>query len=140
MDNKIQKLNSEDTLPNCSLQIKRGPEESRLSYTPLPGEMIYATDTKKVFIGDGKTSGGNLIGPMNIFEWNFKTVIDQVNYTVSTDQPSLCDPLGGIYLLFLGSSRIQSSDYTIDVANNSLSLSLSPTENNVDITLIYIGK
>jgi len=41
------------------LQIKQGKEADRTGYTPLSGELIYTTDNKKLFIGDGSTPGGN---------------------------------------------------------------------------------
>lgn len=45
-----------------SLKIRRGLEADRLSITPDGGEFIYTTDTLKVYIGDGVTAGGNLVG------------------------------------------------------------------------------
>ena len=43
---------------------KRGPELLRKKFVPELGQFIYAWDTRKVFIGDGVTSGGLLIGIM----------------------------------------------------------------------------
>jgi len=40
------------------LRIRRGVEADRTGFTPLEGEPIYVTDTKKVYIGDGSTAGG----------------------------------------------------------------------------------
>lgn len=47
------------------IRTRRGPEIGRSSVTPLDGELIYANDTKKLYIGDGVTAGGNLIGPFS---------------------------------------------------------------------------
>ena len=44
-----------------TLRIRRGSEVDRLSYTPLEGELIYTTDSKKVYVGDSSTVGGNII-------------------------------------------------------------------------------
>ena len=41
-----------------ALQIRRGTEAERLTTTPLQGELLYTTDTKQLFIGDGSTVGG----------------------------------------------------------------------------------
>lgn len=41
-----------------ALQIRRGTNAERQLITPLVGELIYTTDTKKVYIGDGATLGG----------------------------------------------------------------------------------
>lgn len=56
-----------------AVQIKRDLEENRAGYTPAEGELIYTTDNKLVYIGDGGTSGGKLIGPESI------TTSDSVN-------------------------------------------------------------
>lgn len=48
-------------MPN-TIQIKRGLEASRSAVTPAAGEFLYTTDTKKVFVGDGSTAGGNQVG------------------------------------------------------------------------------
>jgi len=41
-----------------SLQIRRGTGAQLANITPVVGEMIYTTDTKQVFVGDGSTAGG----------------------------------------------------------------------------------
>jgi hypothetical protein len=43
------------------LQLRQGPEAQRAQLTPLEGEMIYTTDTKMLFVGDGVTAGGNAL-------------------------------------------------------------------------------
>jgi len=44
-----------------SLKIRRGTDAERLTITPAEGELIYTTDTKELYIGDGSTVGGNLV-------------------------------------------------------------------------------
>ena len=44
-----------------ALQIRRGTDAERLGITPLAGELIYTTDTKKLYVGDGVTAGGNQV-------------------------------------------------------------------------------
>ena len=41
-----------------ALQIRRGTNAERLTITPLEGELIYTTDTKLIYVGDGTTAGG----------------------------------------------------------------------------------
>jgi hypothetical protein len=41
-----------------AFKIKRGPDADRLVITPAQGELIYTTDTKKLYVGDGTTLGG----------------------------------------------------------------------------------
>lgn len=40
------------------LQLRQGPEADRALITPLEGEIIYTTDTKSIYVGDGVTVGG----------------------------------------------------------------------------------
>ena len=56
-----------------ALQIRRGVDGSgaggRLTVTPATGELLYTTDTKKLYIGDGATVGGNIIsGATNLVD------------------------------------------------------------------------
>jgi hypothetical protein len=46
----------------ASLQLRRGLSTNRTSITPAEGELIYTTDTKKLYAGDGSTAGGNQVG------------------------------------------------------------------------------
>ena len=41
-----------------ALQIRRGTDSQRQGITPAEGELIYTTDTDKLYIGDGSTQGG----------------------------------------------------------------------------------
>lgn len=40
------------------LRIRRGTNAERLTITPSEGELIYTTDQKRVYVGDGTTLGG----------------------------------------------------------------------------------
>jgi hypothetical protein len=44
-----------------SLKIRRGTDAERLTITPDEGELIYTTDGKSLYVGDGTTVGGNII-------------------------------------------------------------------------------
>jgi len=41
-----------------ALRLRRGTDAERQTITPLVGELVYATDTKKIWVGDGSTLGG----------------------------------------------------------------------------------
>lgn len=41
-----------------ALQIRRGVNSLRTTINPAEGELLYTTDTKKVYVGDGSTAGG----------------------------------------------------------------------------------
>jgi len=44
-----------------SLRIRRGTDAQRQAVTFLEGELVYTTDTKKLYVGDGSTQGGNSV-------------------------------------------------------------------------------
>jgi len=84
-----------------ALQFRRGTEAERTAngFIPLQGEPVYATDTKKLYIGDGDTVGGNPVGYSNeitdladvqltgsgvIFIENIRAVENQVIITTKT--------------------------------------------------------
>jgi hypothetical protein len=41
-----------------ALKLRRGSNAQRLLITPAEGELIYTTDTKLLYVGDGSTAGG----------------------------------------------------------------------------------
>jgi len=45
-----------------ALQLRRGTDSERLLITPVIGELIYTTDDKKLYAGDGSTAGGVEVG------------------------------------------------------------------------------
>lgn len=49
-----------------ALQIRRGTDSQRTAngFVPRPGELIYTTDTKDLFIGDGNAVGGTQVAPV----------------------------------------------------------------------------
>lgn len=44
-----------------ALKLRRGLEQDRTSILPAEGELIYTTDQKQLFVGDGTTAGGTLV-------------------------------------------------------------------------------
>lgn len=50
------------TTPTGSILLRRGPTTDRVAFVPLDGEIIYDSDLKSVFIGDGATYGGISVG------------------------------------------------------------------------------
>ena len=65
VDSTINLVSDFGTFTNptpARFRLRRGLESDRLSFTPLEGELIYATDSKIVYVGDGSTPGGLPIG------------------------------------------------------------------------------
>lgn len=45
-----------------ALRLRRGTDVERQTITPLSGELLYITDTGLVYVGDGSTQGGSVVG------------------------------------------------------------------------------
>ena len=50
-----------------ALRLRRGTDAQRALITPLDGELIYTTDTKKLYVGDGTTAGGLAVDTAGTF-------------------------------------------------------------------------
>lgn len=61
-----------------ALRLRRGTDAERQLIVPLEGELLYTTDTKALYIGDGQTLGGLKMGPIEISD------IELVNETSPT--------------------------------------------------------
>ena len=44
-----------------ALRLRRGTDAERQLVTPVEGELVYVTDTKSLYVGDGETQGGILV-------------------------------------------------------------------------------
>ena len=59
------------------LLVRRGTDADRLGAVLASGELGYTTDTKKLYVGDGSTTGGVLIG--NVFRGSVNDVTTLTN-------------------------------------------------------------
>ena len=75
-----------------AVQIRRGTETQRQTMDggvgnpakPLAGELIYTTDDKLLYVGDGTTTGGNLVGGGS-GTTNLSTTANGTSLTVNSD-------------------------------------------------------
>ena len=72
-----------------ALQLRRGSEAQRLTFTPQVGELIVTTDKYALWVGDGQTTGGiNVLasafpqGNQSGLVWNNTT--NTVNFDLNT--------------------------------------------------------
>jgi len=47
------------------IKLRRGPDSERRQITFDQGEIVFSTDTRHTFIGDGRHEGGSLVGNLN---------------------------------------------------------------------------
>jgi hypothetical protein len=104
-----------------ALQIRRGVEGSgtggRLTITPATGELLYTTDTKKIYIGDGTTVGGITVGGLsNVIE----DTSPQLGGNLDVNGHSIVSASGGnITIAPNGAGNIQLSGNIVTTGNIS---------------------
>jgi hypothetical protein len=59
-----------DMTAPANLQVRRGTAAEVAAITPLEGEPVWATDTKRLFVGDGASLGGR---PVTVVEFAYHT-------------------------------------------------------------------
>ena len=50
---------------SLQVQLRRGTSSQNASFVGRAGELIYTTDTKRLFVHDGTTAGGTEIGSLS---------------------------------------------------------------------------
>lgn len=70
---------------SLQVQLRRGTESQNTSFTGRAGELIYTTDTKKLFVHDGTTAGGTEIGSLG----SLATVATSGSYNDLTNTPTI---------------------------------------------------
>lgn len=121
-----------------ALRLRRGLEALRTTITPAEGEIIYTTDSKRLYVGDGLTAGGNGVS----------APVTSVNNKVGAVQLISDDLPEGTSNLFYSNERAQDAawglldhglhsnvSFTYDDINNRIIAVASPTftsENAID--------
>ena len=77
-----------------ALQLRRGTDAERSAVTFADGELVYTTDTKKLYVGDGATAGGNSITALtntldgdltgSVFGDDSTVIVDSVNNSINS--------------------------------------------------------
>ena len=68
-----------------ALQIRRGTDAQRQTIRFNSGELVYTTDYKDLFVGDGSTNGGVRIAPIKTIN-GLEGDLAQGALTLTTDQ------------------------------------------------------
>jgi inosine/xanthosine triphosphate pyrophosphatase family protein len=63
-----------------TLRLRRGTDAERITITPAEGELIYTTDSKLLYVGDGLIIGGNLVGS---FDNNLNNDLNLNNFNIT---------------------------------------------------------
>ena len=70
---------------SLQVQLRRGTSSQNASFVGRAGELIYTTDTKKLFVHDGTTAGGTEIGSLS----SLATVATTGSYNDLSNLPTL---------------------------------------------------
>lgn len=107
-----------------ALQLRRGLDAARTAITPAEGEILYATDTKKVWVGDGTTAGGIAVGSSTLATsgvtagtyGNSTTVpvfaVDTYGRVTSVSNTGISFPNPGFTQIGVGANTIYASSYS----------------------------
>lgn len=117
-----------------TLKLRRGLEADRAAITPAEGELIYTTDEKKVFVGDGTTVGGN---PLDTIGSSFSG-----SYNDLTDKPTIpadISDLTDTQSLLGGTLTTAQANASVAGPVTSLSTSATPNENWVSTTGVAVS-
>jgi hypothetical protein len=129
-----------------SIILRRGSTAERLAFVPLTGEIIYDTELKQVYVGDGETYGGN-----NVF--NEQLVVDDDNNLLAGNNLAIIiDDTGEAKSLRLpggdkkdrpnpvaGSLRYNENDKVVEYADGNEWFFLNKTVINGDVVELYVS-
>lgn len=121
-----------------ALKLRRGSNAQRLAITPEEGELIYTTDTKAVYVGDGSTVGGTAVTSAVANHFSTFVVAGQSNIVADSTADSLTVAAGtGITLTTDASTdtlTITNSGFSNLVEDLSPQLGANLDVNNFNIT------
>lgn len=106
-----------------TIKVRRGTDANRAGVTPAEGELLYTTDTKKVYVGDGSTAGGNEVGGGSQTPAELLADIKTVDGSGSGLDADLLDGQQGSYYAAASSlssylPKANNSDYQLQVWDN----------------------
>jgi len=91
-----------------ALRLRRGTDAQRLLITPAEGELIYTTDTKSLYVGDGSTVGGLIINSAENLTLGELNDVDLITNPPATNQVLKWD----------GANWVPGDDLGADLLNN----------------------
>ena len=129
-----------------SILLRRGTTAERKAFVPLKGEIIYDTELKQVFVGDGETYGGKSV-------YNDQLIVDEDNNLRAGDNLAIIiDENGAAKSMRLpggpaderpnpveGGLRFNTKDKTIEVSEGNEWFFLNKQVINGDVTELYVS-
>ncbi len=132
-----------------TIRLRRGVEADRLTTVPRSGEPLYATDSHKLYIGDGVTPGGIEVvgdggggggGAVTSVNGRVGSVVGLAEASDLTAHTSNTSNPHSVTKAQVGLSNVPNTDFTAAVAANTAKISYTDAakvagiENNADVT------
>lgn len=132
-----------------SLQIRRGTAAELANITPVVGELIYTTDSKAVFVGDGSTTGGvpvavggsgNVTGT-NLLTAGIASATGNVygNNVFATGFVSATGNVSGNYILGNGALLTGITTSATAITNGTSQIAIGSSNGNANISINGAG-
>jgi len=116
-----------------ALRLRRGTNTERQLITPLEGELIYTTDNKELWVGDGSTQGGLRVTgtiPSSIND------LDDVDIPVTPSVGQILKWDGGNFVPSDDTEVFEGSNYRINIVGDDSSIIVNTSNNTITGNLI----
>lgn len=125
-----------------SLRIRRGTNAQRTGITFDLGEIVYTTDTQKLYIGDGVTAGGkNLLETSSGNGFTFNQATQQIDFSIGNLNLNTSQVTEDASRLYYTDERAQDAVAAALVAGNAYNAGITFTYNDAlnRITAVSTG-
>lgn len=125
-----------------SLRIRRGTDSQRTGITFDLGELVWTTDTQKLFVGDGITAGGiNAISTMAGTGFTFNPTTQRIDFSVPNLNLNTSQVAENVANLYFTDERAQDAVAAALLAGNAYNTGIAFSYNDVDnrITAVATG-
>jgi len=120
--------------------VKRGLDSARTGITPAIGELIYTTDTKELYIGDGSTAGGTAVTSQGGAGANNIIIEHFTSNGVLTDFTTAASIVTPAAILVMIDGLVQYLDESYTISGNIISFSAAPVTSYADnIQVMFLG-
>ena len=125
-----------------SLRIRRGTDAQRTSLTFDLGELVWTTDSQKLYVGDGITAGGiNAMATMAGTGFTFNPTTQRIDFSVPNLNLNTSEVSENIANLYFTDERAQDAVAAALLAGNAYNTGIAFSYNDVDnrITAVATG-
>ena len=125
-----------------SLRIRRGTDAQRTSLTFDLGELVWTTDSQKLYVGDGITAGGiNAMATMAGTGFTFNPTTQRIDFSVPNLNLNTSEVSENIANLYFTDERAQDAVAAALLAGNAYNTGIAFSYDDVDnrITAVATG-